>query len=115
MQSRALPTYIRVSLAGRGRIDDGEGCGVSCPLYYGSSIQCSIIPSSSVMGPTGAGKSTVRSHPIIYLLYVNGRAPSLLNMRRVKMAEQLVINCGLAHRRFELSELPIPPAAILFS
>jgi len=49
-----------------------------------------------------------------YLLYVNG-GPKFIEHATRQDAEQLVINCGLAHRRFELSELPIPPAAILFS
>jgi hypothetical protein len=95
----------------------------NCQREIGSSCESSQVisdmfalnvPCPSVMGPTGSGKSTVRSFFIHYLWSLDDSRSSS-TMLLVKPAKPLAMVCGLAQQIFDLSEYPIPAMATLLS
>src|ERR1700729_2230796 len=85
-------------------------------LYFSfKKRSCSAFIFRSVMGPTGAGKSTVRVLSLSHVQYHDDPLRSSSNVLPVKTTEPLVVGCGLLQKIFESSEPFIPTTVVQFS
>jgi hypothetical protein len=86
---------------------------VRCSLPFRNST-CSLFILCSVMGVTGAGKSTVSSLPTNDFQSLSDPHSSS-KLPAARTARALTIGCDLTQHLFDPSKLPVPTAASLLS